>query len=839
MTSVDKQGLLYQGSAQALHQPQEIQTFLLMLSNTLAPLNNADEVQRTAARVLAEHLNASNVYFKAGTENPLGEREDVLWLGPDVNTCSPLNTAERAHPARLGVAAWAVFPIVRGGQRIASLVVHHTQPHSWTQPEIAVIRATAERTWAEVERARAETARRASDARLQVALDAAEMGTFVWYPEQDRGECDARTLALYGLAPDESLNHVRGITELILPDDAHLHHQAVLRALDPRSGGLFRSECRIRRPVDGAVRWVAHVGQTQFEGSPPKAISITGVCSDITERKQSEATLREVKEQKSFLLKLADTLRRLSNPMAVQAEAARMLGEHLSANQVHYGENVGGRVVIHQGYGDGLPPMVGSFSPLDFGERLVATYRAGRTAVCNDVTCDTTLSDAEKRVIIDAGFRSYIAVPLVKDGVLSATLAAHCIAPRHWSPKEVALVEEVAERTWGAVERARAEAASVKANQAKDEFLATLSHELRTPLAPILLWGRALLAGNVPMKDFGRAVESIVRSAESQSRLIEDLLDLMRLQSGKLTLEKRPVPVENIARAAREVIRPTADAKGVTLQTELEPGLRDIVLDADRFQQVLWNLLSNAVKFTPSGGQVSLRFRKHAGHLEVHVSDSGQGIAPDFLPRLFQRFSQANMGERRQHAGLGIGLALCRSLVELHGGTVNATSDGEGKGAVFTVRVPWVEAAATPSDTHTATCPSAPSLSGLSVLLIEDDVHTREVMQWTLEHTQAEVVAVGTGFEALARLKERHAMPPSVIVCDIGLPEMNGYELIEAINRARRAEGKKPIPACAVSAYARDEDRQRAIEAGFERYIAKPVSAEVLVATVNELGNPH
>ena len=386
---------------------------------------------------------------------------------------------------------------------------------------------------------------------------------------------------------------------------------------------------------------------------------------------------------------------------------------------------------------------------------------------------------------------------------------------------------------------ARAEAE--RANRAKDEFLITLSHELRTPLAPILLWARALRAGKVPPDELDHAIEAIVLSAESQLQLIDDLRDLSRLKSGHLHLDKQSHPVEDVARDALEVVAPGARAKGVTLELELAPDLGHAVLDRGRFQQVLWNLLSNAVKFTPEGGQVSLRIRKQAGELQAVVADTGQGIEADFLPHLFQRFRQADMRERRRYGGLGVGLALCRHLVELHGGTVEGHSDGPGRGATFIVRIPWIapEALAGADGDPVFVDASAASLNGIKVLVVEDDQNMRDVMRWTLERAGAAVVTVGTATEALSMLDadERATTTPDVLVCDLGLPGMNGYDLIEKVVAHRRAHGQKAIPACAVSAHVRDVDRDRALDAGFDSYLAKPMSAQRLIEAVGELAS--
>jgi len=386
---------------------------------------------------------------------------------------------------------------------------------------------------------------------------------------------------------------------------------------------------------------------------------------------------------------------------------------------------------------------------------------------------------------------------------------------------------------------ARAEAE--RANQTKDEFLITLSHELRTPLAPILLWARALLEGSVPAHEVDHAVEAIVLSAESQLQLIEDLRDLSRLKSGRVQLDRHSNSVEEVARAAVEVIMPSAQAKGVRVELDVMPDLGNAVLDGGRFQQVLWNLLSNAVKFTPDGGRVSLHVRRQDDQLEVVVADTGVGIEASFLPHLFQRFRQAqpDTPERHRYGGLGVGLALCRYLVELHGGTVEGTSEGPGRGAVFKVQVPWVTpdvASATDTQDVLIGGPTPSALLGLKVLLVEDDANMRDIMRWTLEGAGASVVPVSTGSEAIEVIEAgEQAAAPDVMVCDLGLPGMNGFDLIERICEQRRSRGQRAIPACAVSAFAREVDRERAIDAGFDSYLAKPMTAQRLIDAVEEL----
>jgi signal transduction histidine kinase/CheY-like chemotaxis protein len=399
-------------------------------------------------------------------------------------------------------------------------------------------------------------------------------------------------------------------------------------------------------------------------------------------------------------------------------------------------------------------------------------------------------------------------------------------------------LEQQRERFLADATLARAEAD--QADRAKDQFLITLSHELRTPLASVLLWARALQSGTVTAQDLGRATDAIVQSAESQLQLIEDLVDLSRLKSGLIQLDRQTHSIEEVARTTIQMIGPTAQAKGLIVELDVARDVGSAMFDRGRYQQVLWNLLTNAVKFTSDGGRVSLRIRKIAGQIEAVVADDGQGIDAAFLPQLFQRFRRADMREKRRYGGLGVGLALCRHLVDLHGGTIEAQSEGLGRGATFTVRIPWIapEEDGELQDFIAVKPAAVPaSLRGLRVLVVEDDDNMRDIMRWTLEGAGAEVLTVGSGNEALTVIdaSDQSGSPPDVLVCDLGLPGLNGYDLIGRVLEHRRTRGKRAIPACAVSAFVRDVDRERAIDAGFDSYIKKPMTAQRLIEAVVEL----
>lgn len=391
--------------------------------------------------------------------------------------------------------------------------------------------------------------------------------------------------------------------------------------------------------------------------------------------------------------------------------------------------------------------------------------------------------------------------------------------------------EEAREQLLLRAERARAEAEA--ANRIKDEFLATLSHELRTPLTSLLGWSSVLREARRDEKVLKQGLDAIDRNARVQAQLIDDLLDVSRIVSGKLHLDVRPLDMDSVTRAAINVVKPAADAKGITLDYWVQPGLGAISADSARLQQIVWNLLSNAVKFTPHGGKIQIRVEQDDANATVTVSDTGQGIDAEFLPRVFDRFRQADSSTTRSFGGLGLGLAIVRHLVELHGGTVSARSDGAGKGATFSASFPLLTERAQPIEVHSGEIHAAEqrSLDGLRVLLVDDEVETRQIISTVVERTGAEVKTCTSAREALTELV---AWRPHVILSDIGMPDEDGYSFINRVRSLPQHEGGT-TPAAALTAYARDEDRKLALDAGYQMHIAKPIGAGQLVTLIARL----
>jgi signal transduction histidine kinase/ActR/RegA family two-component response regulator len=381
-----------------------------------------------------------------------------------------------------------------------------------------------------------------------------------------------------------------------------------------------------------------------------------------------------------------------------------------------------------------------------------------------------------------------------------------------------------------------------RASRLKDEFLATLSHELRTPMAPILGWSQILQRATNDPARVRQGAEIIERNARIQTRIIDDLLDMSRIISGKLVLDPEALDLAQVVRAAIATVQPAADARGVRMQARIADGLPALRGDPNRLQQVFWNLLSNAIKFTPRGGRVEVLATRIEDRVRVEVRDDGEGMAPAFVPHVFERFRQADSSTTRSHGGLGLGLAIVKQLVEQHGGAVAAASEGPGRGSCFSVELPVPDPQAAPAAVTSraagGTSPGddgavprdapRPRLDGTRILVVDDEADARDLMQDLLSEAGAEVVTAASAREALVKLQTQAF---ELLLSDIGMPGTDGYQLIGAV-RALGAAAGGAIPAIALTAFARAEDRRRALDAGFQRHLAKPVDADVLVEAV-------
>jgi CheY-like chemotaxis protein len=371
----------------------------------------------------------------------------------------------------------------------------------------------------------------------------------------------------------------------------------------------------------------------------------------------------------------------------------------------------------------------------------------------------------------------------------------------------------------------------------KDEFLATLSHELRTPLSAILGWSQVLRRRKFGEAELQQALDIIERNARVQTQLIEDLLDMSRITSGKVRLDIQPVEPVSFIEAALETVRLAASAKGVRLEKVLDPVAGPVSGDPNRLQQVVWNLLSNAIKFTPKEGKVQVILQRVNSHIEISVADTGIGIRPEFVSHVFERFRQADSSTTRKYGGLGLGLSIVKHLVELHGGTVHAHSLGEARGTTFTVQLPLAvvqRSGNAQQRFHPRTAKEVPqdyrvaNLVGVKVLVVDDENDARELLRRVLSDCGAEVLVAATAADALMLVQRER---PQLLLSDIGMPDVDGYELLRQVRALGEAAGGK-LPAIALTAFARSEDRTRALRAGFLVHVSKPVEPSELVATV-------
>ncbi|WP_447985214.1 response regulator [Nitrospira sp. Nam74] len=437
------------------------------------------------------------------------------------------------------------------------------------------------------------------------------------------------------------------------------------------------------------------------------------------------------------------------------------------------------------------------------------------------------------------GSRSVMIVPLAAHRQTLGVMTMGRLEERNpFQHDDLELGEELARRTALAVANARLYSDAQDANRLKDEFLATVSHELRTPLTAILGWAQMLRGGTLDEATGQRALGSIERNAKFQSHLIEDLLDISRISTGKLRLDVRPLELAPIIEAAVDAVRPAADAKAIRLEKAIDWKAGLISGDSDRLQQVVWNLLTNAIKFTPRDGCVRITLQRRNAHVQIDVTDTGQGISPEFLPYMFDLFRQGDSSITRSHGGLGLGLAIVRHLVEMHGGSVQAQSEGEGQGATFVVMLPMIGIPMGDNNGHKdravdvsrdgVSMERVPELKGVSVLIVDDEPETRDLLVEVLSRCGAEVRASSSAHDALEALQSWKA---DVLVSDIGMPGEDGYDLIRKV-RTMDADHGGCIPAVALTAYARGEDRLRALSAGFQMHVSKPVEPVELAAVV-------
>jgi PAS domain S-box-containing protein len=667
---------------------------------------------------------------------------------------------------------------------------------------------------------------------------------------------------MFGYTSEEVVG--KSVTILMPPERVN-EEPVILQRL--RKGERVDHYETVRMRKDGSLLDVS-LTVSPVKDSTGRIVGVSKIARDITERKRAEEALRDEKRILELLnntgASIASQLDLHGLVQSVTDSATALSGAQFGAFFYNTKDEKGDALMLYTL--SGAPrEAFDKFGYPRATELLGPIYKGEGPIRCHDVLADPRYGKTSPHHGMPKGHlavRSYLAVPVVsRSGEVIGGLFFGHAEPGVFTERNERILVGVAAQAAVAIDNARlyddvkraaeerkqllaaeraARAEAERVSLMKDEFLATLSHELRTPLNAILGWTQILRARRRDDKELHDGLAVVERNARVQTQLIEDLLDMSRIISGKLRLDVQRVDVEDTLRAAIASVRHSADAKELRLQVVLDSLAGPVRGDPNRLQQCFWNLLSNAIKFTPKGGWIQVSLQRVNSHLEVCVTDSGQGIRPEFLPHVFERFRQGDASTTRRHGGLGLGLSIVKSLVELHGGSIRAKSPGEGKGATFCIELPIMvvhshEARSPRDDARSMDSATAhvdhPSLEGITVLAIDDEADARDLLKRVLEDCGARVVLAASAAEGIeAVTRER----PDMIVSDIGMPDEDGYEFIRRVRKLTPEDGGR-TPAAALTAFARAEDRTRALRAGYQTHVAKPVEPTELTAVVASL----
>jgi PAS domain S-box-containing protein len=710
----------------------------------------------------------------------------------------------------------------------------------------------AARRRAEQELVAAKEALRETAERLRATFNQAAVGFAIAGLDGRYQEVNRKLTELLGYSAEELATMT--FADITHAEDLAATQENVRRLLAGEVADYSYEKRYLRK--DGRIVW-AFTTVTLLRDADGRTQRFIAVVEDVSERKRAEEALRE---ETRILEVLNKTGAALASELELHALVQRVTDAATELSGAKFGAffyNVTGP------QGEAYQLFTLSGAPREAFDKLGLprntpvfgpTFRGEGVVRCDDVTRDARYGRVAPHFGMPKGHlpvRSYLAVPVISrtKQVIGGLFFAHP-EPGVFSERAERLVVGVAAQAAVAIDNAQlfaerkqllereqaARAEAERMSDLKDEFLATLSHELRTPLSAILGWSQVIRMRRMQGDELARAVEVIERNARAQTRLIEDLLDMSRITAGQVRLDVQPVEPIAFIDAALETVRPAAEAKGIRLDKVLDPKAGPINGDAGRLQQVVWNLLSNAIKFTPKDGRVQVVLERVNSHIEISVGDSGMGIKPEFLPHVFDRFRQADASTTRRHGGLGLGLAIARHLVELHGGTIRVASGGEARGTTFTVELP-LTVVHRPRRSENRVHPelpaaasaiaSLPDLTGILVLAVDDEPDARLLIHRILADCGAHVMTAASAKEALELARREK---PHVLVSDIGMPEADGYDLLHTL-----CQHAFDIPAIALTAFARSEDRTRALRAGFRMHVAKPVEPTELVVSVASL----
>ncbi|BAY27309.1 PAS/PAC sensor hybrid histidine kinase [Calothrix sp. NIES-2100] len=646
------------------------------------------------------------------------------------------------------------------------------------------------------ERKQVENALRENQERLTLALDAARMGSWDWDLQTNQTMWTPYHEMIFGYEPGNPQRTYQDWVNCVHPEDLSRVEVKVQTAMAKQQD--YEDEYRVLW-ADGSIHWVSAFGRFQYnqQGQP---IRMLGMLFEISDRKQAEAALRQ---RELMFRTLADTMPQIF--WITQAD-----GYHEYFNQRWY--DYTGKT-LEQTRGEGWQKVL---HPDDVQRTIEVWQNSLHTGKTYEIEYRFLRADGEYRWHLGRAF------PLRNQEGQILNWFGSCTDIHD----QKLAIEERAQ----ALERERAARIELeKASRMKDDFLAIVSHELRSPLNPILGWSTLLLNRQLNAQKTTQALEIIQRNAKLQTGLIDDLLDVSRILRGKLSLNICIVDLVATVEASLETVRLAAEAKSIHIQTKLDPTVGKVEGDPNRLQQVVVNLLTNAVKFTPSEGRIEIKLQQMGSHAQIHVTDTGKGISPDFLPYVFERFRQADEATTRKFGGLGLGLAIVRHIVELHGGSVQVTSPGEGLGATFTVTLPMMTAVAQKGENNELPS-NCPNLQGLRILAVDDDVDNLDLITFILEQYGVEVTAVSSAREALKAIAK---IQPDLLISDIAMPEIDGYTLIRQVRELELLHGGR-LPAIALTAFAGETNNQQILAAGFQRHITKPVDPDQLATVIEQ-----
>jgi PAS domain S-box-containing protein len=658
---------------------------------------------------------------------------------------------------------------------------------------------------------------------LRLETLAANTSTVVWFTGPDGSAVDLNPSWGAFTGQDFAAYSGWGWTQAVHPDD----RLAMLQAWQSATAGRrpFVQVYRLRRH-DGEYRFMQAHGTPVLEGDAVR--EWVGVCIDVTASRQAQLALQESELRYRFLDRLGQATRSLTEAGEVMSVTARLLGEYLGATRCAYAdvEADSDRFTIRNDWSmPGVPSSAGVYSLELFGPQATYNLRRGQHLVVRDV--DAELGDEGGGRMFNAiGIKAIVCAGLVKEDRLVAMMAVHQATPRDWTGQEIALIGEVVERSWAHIERVRDAAVLRDQDKRKDEFLATLAHELRNPLAPIKYAIAMLRRLDDPQRQ-ARAQDVIDRQVSQMARLIDDLLDLSRINRGLIRLQHRPQPLAGLLNEAVEAMRPAIEEAGHSLAVRLPPSDVYVDVDGTRLVQVFGNLLGNATKYTPEGGRITLSAQVEGDRVRIDVTDTGVGIPPADQARVFQMFTQLEHTAGRARGGLGIGLSLVRTLVELHGGQVSVASQGLGHGTTFSVRLPWRAEVPAVADSPPGSGEHAPS--PLRVAVVEDNDDGRATLVDLLELQGHDVRAAadgGSGLDLVRRFR------PDAVLLDLGLPVLDG---LEVCRRLRADPALQSTRLVALTGRGTEHDREQTEQAGFDEHLTKPVEPEMLRKTLERV----